>query len=57
MEWAKQNVTKELINITSTTKPTTRESMPNNVVQNQPRYYVDMPIISTITNLEFVSLT
>ncbi len=50
MEWAKQNVTKELINITSTTKPTTRESMPNNVVQNQPRYYVDMPIISTIIN-------
>ncbi len=50
MEWAKQNVTKELINITSTTKPTTHESMPNTVVQNQPKYYVDMPIISTIIN-------
>ncbi len=29
--------------------------MPNNVVQDLLRYYVDMPIISTITNLEFVS--
>jgi hypothetical protein len=31
--------------------------MPNSVVQDQPKYYVDMPIIFTITNLEFVSLT
>jgi hypothetical protein len=30
--------------------------MRNNVVQDQLKYYVDMPIVSTITNLEFFSL-
>ncbi len=45
-----------MINITSTIEPTTHKSMLNNVVQDLLRYYVDMPIISTITNLEFVSL-
>jgi hypothetical protein len=34
MEWAKQNVIEELINITSIAKPTTHESMPNSVVQD-----------------------
>jgi hypothetical protein len=33
------------------------EFMPNSVVQDQPKYYVDMPIIFTITNLELLSLT
>jgi hypothetical protein len=28
----------------------------NSVVQDEPRYYVDMFIVSIITNLEFVSL-
>jgi hypothetical protein len=31
--------------------------MCNNVVENQPRYYVDMPIVFTINNPEFVFLT
>jgi hypothetical protein len=31
--------------------------MPNSVAQDQPRYYVDMPTIFIIINLEFVSLT
>jgi hypothetical protein len=30
--------------------------MPNSVAQDQPRYYVDMLIVSIITNLEYVSL-
>jgi hypothetical protein len=37
-------------------EPTTHESMPNSVAQDQPRYYVDMLIVSIITNLEYVSL-
>jgi hypothetical protein len=57
MEWAKQNVVEKLINITSTAEPTTHEFMLNNVAQNQPRYYVDMPTLSRIINLELVSLT
>ncbi len=36
MEWAKQDVAKELININSIAKPTI------SVTQDQPRYYVDM---------------
>ncbi len=58
MEWAKQNATKNLIviNIASTLEPTTHEYMLNNVAQDQPRYCVDMPIISTIINLESISL-
>jgi hypothetical protein len=57
MEWVEHNVVEELINITSTMEPTTHESMPNSVAQDQPRYYVDMLTISIITNLEFVVLT
>jgi hypothetical protein len=56
MEWVYHNVAEELINITSTREPTTHESMFNNVVQDLLRYYVDMPIIFTIINLEFVFL-
>jgi len=54
----KQNVAKKLImiNIVSTIKPTTHESIPNNVVQDQPRYYVDMPTISIIINFESIFL-
>jgi hypothetical protein len=44
MEWVKQNATEEPINVTSTAKPTIHESMFNSVVQDHPRYYVDMPI-------------
>jgi hypothetical protein len=51
MEWAEHNVIEELINIASIIKPTTHESMFNNVVQNQLGYYVDMPIVSIIINL------
>ncbi len=29
----------------------------HNVAQDQPKYYVDMLIVSTIINLEFVFLT
>ncbi len=35
MEWAKQNVVEELINITSIAKPITHEFMPNSVARNQ----------------------
>ncbi len=56
MEWVKQNAIKELINITSTVEPTTHESMRNSVVQNQTKYYVNMPIVFTIINLESISL-
>ncbi len=42
MEWAKQDVVKELINIDSIAKPTIHEFMFNSVTQDQPRYYVDM---------------
>jgi hypothetical protein len=55
MEWAEQNSVEELINITSIVKPTTHESILNNVVQDQPKYYVDMPIKSIIINLESIS--
>jgi hypothetical protein len=56
MEWGEQNVVEELINITSTTEPTTHESMPTSVVQDQPKYNVDMPTESIIINLESISL-
>jgi hypothetical protein len=55
MEWVEQMLQKILLT-TSTTKPTTHKSMFNSVVQDQTKYYVDMPIVSTITNLEFISL-
>jgi hypothetical protein len=57
MEWVEHNDAKELINITSITKPTIAKSMCNNVVQNQPRYYVDMSIVFIITNFKFVFST
>jgi len=57
MEWVEHNDVEELINITSITKPTIAKSMCNNVVQNQPRYYVDMSIVFIITNFKFVFLT
>jgi hypothetical protein len=57
MEWVEHNVVDELVNIASIIKPTIHESMPNSVVQDQPRYYVDMLTISIITNLESVFLT
>jgi tRNA isopentenyl-2-thiomethyl-A-37 hydroxylase MiaE len=41
----------------SIAEPTIRESMLNNVVQNEPKYYVDMLIVSTIINLKYVFLT
>jgi hypothetical protein len=56
MEWVEQNVVEELINITSIAKPIIHESMTHNVVQDQPRYYVNMPRESIIINLEFISL-
>jgi hypothetical protein len=56
MEWVEQNVVEELINITSIVKPTTHESMLSNVVQDQPRFYVDMLTKSIIINLESISL-
>jgi hypothetical protein len=56
MEWVEQNAIKKFINITSIVEPTTHESMHNSVVQNQTKYYVGMPIISTIINLESISL-
>ncbi len=56
MEWAEQDVIAELINIASTSEPTTHESIPNNVVQDQFRYYVDMFTVSTIINFESISL-
>ncbi len=57
MEWVEHNVVEELINIALTIELTIHESMPNSVARDQPRYYVDMPTISIITNLEFVFLT
>jgi hypothetical protein len=57
MESVEHNVIEELVNITLTIEPTIHEFMPNSVAQDQCRYYVDMPIVSIITNLEFVSLT
>ncbi len=56
MEWVEHNVTKKLINIASTVKPTTHESMHNNVVQDHLKYYVEMHVqfLQSLTlNLSF----
>ncbi len=45
-----------MISITSITKATTLESMLNSVVQDQPKYYVDILIESIIINLESIFL-
>ncbi len=45
--WNVQNKMLQLINITSISEPTSHESMPNNVAQDQPKYYVHMHIVST----------
>jgi len=46
-----------LINIISTAKPTSHESMPNNMAQDYPKYYVDMCIISIVITKEIPQRT